>query len=103
MQNFEEEYIGDAQGRVLLHAQRLQTLLQQVLIRNRRAETGLKFPERKVETHRIKASKGEYELHQAVSNFIRTYKDFFESHLALMVLEREVASSLEARSGVEPL
>ncbi|HUR63805.1 MAG TPA: SNF2-related protein [Candidatus Thermoplasmatota archaeon] len=96
MQNFEEEYIGDAQGRVLLHAQRLQTLLQQVLIRNRRAETGLKFPERKVETHRIKASKGEYDLHQAVSNFIRTYKDFFESHLALMVLEREVASSAPA-------
>ncbi|HEX2066110.1 MAG TPA: SNF2-related protein, partial [Candidatus Thermoplasmatota archaeon] len=96
MQNFEEEYIGDAQGRVLLHAQRLQTLLQQVLIRNRRAETGLKFPERKVETHRVKASKGEYELHQAVSNFIRSYKDFFESHLALMVLEREVASSAPA-------
>ncbi len=96
MQNFEDEYMGDAQGRVLLHAQRLQTLLQQVLIRNRRSETGLKFPERKVETHRVKASPGEYALHQAVSNFIRTYKDFFESHLALMVLEREVASSAPA-------
>jgi superfamily II DNA or RNA helicase len=96
MQNFEEEYIGDAQGRVLLHAQRLQKLLQQVLIRNRRHETGLKFPERKVETNRVTASKGEYDLHQAVSNFIRTYKDFFESHLALMVLEREVASSAPA-------
>jgi superfamily II DNA or RNA helicase len=96
MQNFEEEYIGDAQGRVLLHAQRLQILLQQVLIRNRRHETGLKFPERRVETHRVKASKGEYELHHAVSNFIRSYKGFFESHLALMVLEREVASSAPA-------
>ncbi len=96
MQNFEEEYMGDAQGRVLLHAQRLQTLLQQVLIRNRRSETGLKFPDRKVETHRVKASPGEYALHQAVSHFIRTYKDFFESHLALMVLEREVASSAPA-------
>ncbi|MFO1534578.1 MAG: DEAD/DEAH box helicase, partial [Thermoplasmatota archaeon] len=96
MQNFEEEYIGDAQGRVLLHAQRLQTLLQQVLIRNRRSETGLKFPTRKVETHRVKASKGEYDLHQSVSHFIRNYKQFFESHLALMVLEREVASSAPA-------
>lgn len=96
MQNFEEEYIGDAQGRVLLHAQRLQKLLQQVLIRNRRHETGLKFPERKVETHRVTASPGEYALHAAVSNFIRTYKVFFESHLALMVLEREVASSAPA-------
>jgi superfamily II DNA or RNA helicase len=96
MQNFEEEYIGDAQGRVLLHAQRLQRLLQQVLIRNRRAETGLKFPDRKVETNRVTASKGEYDLHQAVSQFIRNYKDFFESHLALMVLEREVASSAPA-------
>jgi superfamily II DNA or RNA helicase len=96
MQNFEEEYIGDAQGRVLLHAQRLQRLLQQVLIRNRRAETGLKFPDRKVETHRVKASPGEYALHHAVSNFIRNYKAFFESHLALMVLEREVASSAPA-------
>ncbi|MHB8633768.1 MAG: DEAD/DEAH box helicase, partial [Thermoplasmatota archaeon] len=98
MQNFEEEYVGDAQGRVLLHAQRLQTLLQQVLIRNRRSETGLKFPERKVDTHRVNASKGEYELHQAVSSFIRNYKQFFESHLALMVLEREVASSAPALS-----
>ncbi|MEK6985252.1 MAG: SNF2-related protein [Candidatus Thermoplasmatota archaeon] len=96
MQNFEEEYMGDAQGRVLLHAQRLQLLLQQVLIRNRRSETGLKFPERRVETHRVKASPGEYALHHAVSNFIRSYKDFFESHLALMVLEREVASSAPA-------
>ncbi len=96
MQNFEEEYIGDAQGRVLLHATRLQTLLKQVLIRNRRSETGLKFPERKVETNRVQASKGEYELHQAVSNFIRNYKQFFDSHLALMVLEREVASSAPA-------
>jgi superfamily II DNA or RNA helicase len=96
MQNFEEEYIGDAQGRVLLHAQRLQRLLQQVLIRNRRAETGLKFPDRKVETNRVTASKGEYDLHQAVSQFIRNYKDFFENHLALMVLEREVASSAPA-------
>ncbi|MEK6976705.1 MAG: SNF2-related protein [Candidatus Thermoplasmatota archaeon] len=96
MQNFEEEYVGDAQGRVLLHAQRLQKLLQQVLIRNRRHETGLKFPERKVETHRVTASPGEYALHQAVGHFIRTYKAFFESHLALMVLEREVASSAPA-------
>lgn len=96
MQNFEEEYVGDAQGRVLLHAQRLQRLLQQVLIRNRRAETGLKFPDRKVETHRVTASQGEYALHQAVGHFIRTYKAFFESHLALMVLEREVASSAPA-------
>ncbi|HLF16622.1 MAG TPA: SNF2-related protein, partial [Candidatus Thermoplasmatota archaeon] len=98
MQNFEEEYVGDAQGRVLLHAQRLQTLLQQVLIRNRRSETGLNFPERKVETNRVKASAGEYKLHAAVSNFIRSYKQHFESHLALMVLEREVASSAPALS-----
>ncbi len=98
MQNFEEEYVGDAQGRVLLHAQRLQKLLQQVLIRNRRPETGLKFPDRKVETHRVKASAGEYALHRAVSEFIRSYKQFFESHLALMVLEREVASSAPALS-----
>ena len=98
LQNFEEEYVGDQQGRVLLHAKRLQRLLEQVMIRNRRSETGLKFPERKVETHRIQASKGEYELHKAVSDFIRTYKQFFESHLALMILEREVASSAPALS-----
>lgn len=98
LQNFEEEYVGDQQGRVLLHAKRLQRLLEQVMIRNRRSETGLKFPERKVETHRIQASKGEYELHRAVSEFIRSYKQFFESHLALMILEREVASSAPALS-----
>ncbi len=98
LQNFEEEYVGDAQGRVLLHAKRLQRLLEQVMIRNRRSETGLKFPERKVETHRLQASKGEYELHKAVSDFIRNYKSYFDSHLALMILEREVASSAPALS-----
>ncbi|MGB1586066.1 MAG: SNF2-related protein [Thermoplasmatota archaeon] len=96
LQNFEEEYVGDHQGRVLLHAKRLQRLLEQVMIRNRRSETGLKFPERKVETHRIEASKGEYELHKSVGQFIRNYKNYFESHLALMILEREVASSAPA-------
>ncbi len=96
MQHFEEEYIGDSQGRVLLHAKRLQDLLRQVMVRNRRAETGLKFPERVVETHRIHASKGEYELHKAVTDFIRTHKGAFESHLALLILEREVASSAPA-------
>lgn len=99
LQNFEEEYVGDAQGRVLLHAKRLQNLLEQVLIRNRRSEAeGIHFPERKVETHRVQASKGEYELHHAVTNFIRNYKEHFESHLALMILEREVASSAPALS-----
>ncbi len=98
LQNFEEEYVGDQQGRVLLHAKRLQRMLEQVMIRNRRSETGLTFPERRVETHRVQASKGEYELHKSVSQFIRTYKQFFESHLALMILEREVASSAPALS-----
>ena len=98
LQNFEEEYVGDNQGRVLLHAKRLQRLLEQVMIRNRRSETGLKFPERRVETHRVEASKGEYELHKAVGQFIRNYKNYFESHLALMILEREVASSAPALS-----
>ncbi len=98
LQNFEEEYVGDQQGRVLLHAKRLQRLLEQVMIRNRRSETGLKFPDRVVETHRVEASKGEYELHKAVGQFIRNYRSFFESHLALMILEREVASSAPALS-----
>ncbi len=98
LQNFEEEYVGDQQGRVLLHAKRLQRLLEQVMIRNRRSETGLKFPDRVVETHRVEASKGEYELHKAVGQFIRNYRAFFESHLALMILEREVASSAPALS-----
>jgi superfamily II DNA or RNA helicase len=99
LQNFEEEYVGDTQGRVLLHAKRLQQLLEQVMIRNRRSETtGIKFPTRKVETHRIVASKGEYELHSAVLQFIRNHKHQFESHLALMILEREVASSAPALS-----
>ncbi len=98
LQNFEEEYIGDAQGRVLLHAKRLQRLLEQVLIRNRRSETGIKFPTREVETNRVQASKGEYELHQAVTQFIRRHKGAFESHLALLILEREVASSAPALS-----
>jgi superfamily II DNA or RNA helicase len=99
IQHFEEEYVGDNQGRVVLHAQRLQNLLKSVLIRNRRSETeGIVFPERRVETHRIEASEAELDLHHAVTKFIRDHKGQFESHLALMILEREVASSAPALS-----
>lgn len=99
IQHFEEEYVGDTQGRVLLHAQRLQNLLKSVLIRNRRAETeGIVFPERRVETHRVEATQAELDLHHAVTRFIREFKKSFESHLALMILEREVASSAPALS-----
>lgn len=97
LDDFEMQYVGDSQGRVLLQAQRLQHLLRQVMIRNRRAETtGITFPERKVETRRVEATPAEYHLHKSVLRFIRNHKNAFDSHLGLLILEREVASSAPA-------
>lgn len=93
--HFQRSFMGDTQGRKLLNARDLQKLLREVMIRNRRSETGLKFPSRNVETHRIVASDEEYRLHDHLIDFIReNYTGAF--HLPLITLQREVASSSEA-------
>lgn len=93
--HFQQAFIGDTQGRKLLNARDLQKLLREVMIRNRRTETGLSFPERNVETHRIQASPEEYDLNLHLERFIR---DYYEGQFALplITLQREMASSTEA-------
>ncbi len=93
--HFQRSFMGDTQGRKLLNARDLQKLLREIMIRNRRSETGLKFPNRNVETHRIVASDEEYRLHEHLIDFIR---DHYEGsfHLPLITLQREVASSTDA-------
>ncbi|MBW3583536.1 MAG: DEAD/DEAH box helicase [Euryarchaeota archaeon] len=93
--HFQKSFMGDTAGRKLLNARDLQRLLREVMIRNRRSETGLKFPSRNVETHRIEASDEEYRLNDHLVDFIREhYQGAF--HLPLVTLQREVASSAPA-------
>lgn len=93
--HFQKSFMGDTQGRKLLNARDLQKLLREVMIRNRRSETGLKFPSRNVETQRIVASEEEYELHSHLERFIREHYDGSFA-LPLITLQREVASSTQA-------
>jgi SNF2 family DNA or RNA helicase len=94
-QHFQKSFMGDTQGRKLLNARDLQKLLKEVMIRNRRSETGLKFPDRRVETHRITATQEEYDLHRHLERFIREHYTG-QIALPLITLQREVASSTEA-------
>lgn len=93
--HFQQSFIGDTQGRKLLNARDLQKLLREVMIRNRRTETGLNFPERNVETHRIQASPEEYDLNLHLERFIREHYEG-QFALPLITLQREMASSTQA-------
>lgn len=80
--------------------EKLRELVNKVMVRNRRDDTGIEWTKRIVETITIPFSKEEQELYEAVTSL----KDFasaeneaiIKSHFSLITLQREVCSSREA-------
>ncbi|MBU8879361.1 DEAD/DEAH box helicase [Bacillus sp. FJAT-29790] len=91
---FYEKYHKDS--RSLNDNEHLKELVNKVMIRNRRADTGIEWTKRKVETLPIEFSKEERELYEAVTN-LRTEGDWGNSSpFSVMTLQREACSSREA-------
>lgn len=92
--SFFDKYKRDS--RSLNDDQHLKELVNKVMIRNRRADTGIEWTKRIVETLPIKFSKEERELYEAISN-LRNEGDGMNSNMfSLMTLQREACSSREA-------
>jgi SNF2 family DNA or RNA helicase len=68
---FKETYVADKNGRVLKNNDRLSHLLGKVMVRNRRADVGIRFADRKVETFLLDGTPAEMALHEAVLDFVR--------------------------------
>ncbi|WP_026674880.1 DEAD/DEAH box helicase [Alkalihalobacterium bogoriense] len=75
--------------------EQLRELVNKVMVRNRREETGITWTKRIVETVPITFSKEERELYDAISS-LKENKDILTNHFALLTLQREICSSREA-------
>ncbi|WP_251551358.1 DEAD/DEAH box helicase [Neobacillus muris] len=91
---FYEKYKRDA--RSLNGDEHLKELVNKVMIRNRRADTGIEWTKRHVETIPIEFSPSEKELYDAI-NDLKSAGDWIQaSSFSVMTLQREACSSREA-------
>ncbi|MBI0576320.1 DEAD/DEAH box helicase [Neobacillus cucumis] len=91
---FYEKYKRDA--RSLNDNEHLKELVNKVMIRNRRADTGIEWTKRHVETIPIEFSSSEKDLYEAI-NDLRSEGDWVQtSAFSVMTLQREACSSREA-------
>ncbi|MBS4176360.1 DEAD/DEAH box helicase [Lederbergia citrea] len=74
----------------------LKALVNKVMIRNRRADTGIEWTERHVETIPIEFTKEERELYDAIEVLKNTETEFAAHGFSLITLKREACSSREA-------
>ncbi|WP_185807019.1 DEAD/DEAH box helicase [Bacillus salinus] len=82
----------NAKERNLDNDEHLKQLVNKVMIRNRRGETGIEWPKRHVHTVNIELSKEERGLYEAVSKFRASQSSAF----SVLTLQREACSSKEA-------
>ena len=92
--DFYEKYKKD--GRSLDDHEHLKELVNKVMIRNRRADTGIEWTKRIVETIPIEFSQEEHELYQSICSLGNKGESINKSHFSIMTLQREACSSREA-------
>lgn len=91
---FYEKYKRDS--RSLNDNEHLKELVNKVMIRNRRADTGIEWTKRHVETIAIEFSSSERELYEAICS-LKNEGDWLQtSAFSVMTLQREACSSREA-------
>ncbi|MBN8200455.1 MULTISPECIES: DEAD/DEAH box helicase [Bacillaceae] len=91
---FYENYKKDS--RSLNDDAHLKELVNKVMIRNRRADTGIEWTKRHVETIPIEFSEAERELYSAVTEMRGEGDWISSSQFSVMTLQREACSSREA-------
>ncbi|WP_419881351.1 DEAD/DEAH box helicase [Peribacillus sp. B-H-3] len=91
---FAEKYKG--KGRSLNDDEHLKELVNTVMIRNRRADTGIEWTKRIVETIIIELSPTERALYDGVTNFKPDSGEKTGSAFSSLTLQREACSSREA-------
>ncbi|MCA1031696.1 DEAD/DEAH box helicase [Bacillus timonensis] len=93
---FDELYSSKKKNRSLQGDQHLKDLVNKVMIRNRRSDTGIEWTKRHVETIPIEFSKEERALYDAISVYRQTSNPYVTSAFSIMTLQREACSSREA-------
>lgn len=93
LSSFEKQYRSNK--RAPKNEEQLRELVNKVMVRNRREDTGIKWTKRIVETIPITFSKEERALYNAVSS-LKEDPNILSNHFTLLTLQREICSSREA-------
>ncbi|MZP42904.1 DEAD/DEAH box helicase family protein [Heliobacterium gestii] len=100
---FKKKYITRGDALKPKNTEELKTLVREVMVRNRRSETGVILSRRYAETIRLQLSPEEMAFYRRLTHFVRGFftggQDKLQggaSLLTLKVLQREIGSSIEA-------
>jgi SNF2 family DNA or RNA helicase len=104
LQKFRSEFLTERDKRIPKNSIKLKEMLGEIMIRHRRADTFIKFPQRFVHTHAIKLNKDEQALYQELTEFIRRRYFTLPTHqnprginrLTLILLQKLMGSSTHA-------
>lgn len=94
-----ENYFAEAfnaKERSLEHDDHLKELVNKVMVRNRRGDTGIEWPKRHIETVTISFTPEEQALYDMVTSLKDKYPGIASSSFSQLTLQREVCSSREA-------
>ncbi|EIT84504.1 Snf2/Rad54 family helicase [Fictibacillus macauensis ZFHKF-1] len=92
-ENFDKDFREDQHS--LKNEEKLKQLVNKVMVRNRREETGLKWPKRIVKTIPITLSESERALYERITE-LKELPYFARSKFSVLTLQREACSSREA-------
>lgn len=104
VQKFKDEFLAERDKRLPKNSIRLREMLSEIMIRHRRADTLIKFPQRFVHTHAIELNPDEAELYRELTDFIRKRYFTLPTHknprginrLTLILLQKLMGSSTHA-------
>lgn len=104
MQKFKDEFLAERDKRMPKNSLRLRQMLSEIMIRHRRADTLIKFPQRFVHTHSIELNDDEAHLYRELTEFIRKRYFTLPTHknprginrLTLILLQKLMGSSTQA-------
>ncbi len=104
MQKFRTEFLAERDKRIPKNSARLKEMLSEIMIRHRRSDTMIKFPQRFVHTHALTLNKDEALLYSELTDFIRRRYFTLPTHqnprginrLTLILLQKLMGSSTQA-------
>ncbi|KAF1079179.1 MAG: Superfamily II DNA/RNA helicase [Candidatus Rifleibacterium amylolyticum] len=104
VQKFKDDFLAERDKRLPKNSVKLRQMLSEIMIRHRRADTLIKFPQRFVHTHSIDLNADEAELYRELTDFIRKRYFTLPTHknprginrLTLILLQKLMGSSTQA-------
>lgn len=106
VQKFKDDFLAESDKRLPKNSAKLREMLSEIMVRHRRADTMIKFPQRFVHTYSVELNEDELALYRELTDFIRQRYYTIPTHknlrginrLTLILLQKLMGSSTYALS-----